>query len=256
MFSLTGRVLYQARIHPQHPVQDLEDSQVAELHRFLRDVPLKACEVNADSALFPANWLFKWRWGKGGKKKKKAASSSNGEVKIEQPAFLALVSQAASFSTDVKPDGSPATITFVTVGGRTSAVVTELQKMPSKKAAAAKRKREATDGSDTETDEPPKQRRPRPKVKRKTVRVKKVCGDRTIFLLIPGIVSQCAQFPQRRGGASCQAYDPDTRPQTYGLEPRRPAHYHTLPYSHNAVDACGGERCFPSDSPLPPLPRR
>jgi hypothetical protein len=29
-----------------------------------------------------------------------------------------------------QPDGTPATITFVTVGGRTSAVVAELQKMP------------------------------------------------------------------------------------------------------------------------------
>lgn len=141
----------------------------------LGDVPMKACEVNADSALFPTNWLFKWRWGKGAKKKKKAVSSTNGDVKVEQPAFLALVGNIVTIVTDVEPDGSPATITFVTVGGRTSAVVTELQKMPSKKAAAAKRKRNATDASDTETDEPPKQRRPRPKVKRKVVRVKKVC---------------------------------------------------------------------------------
>ncbi|EKC99646.1 hypothetical protein A1Q2_06065 [Trichosporon asahii var. asahii CBS 8904] len=158
-----------------HPIQDLEEAQVVELHRLLRDVPMKACEVNADSALFPTNWLFKWRWGKGAKKKKKAVSSTNGDVKVEQPAFLALVGNIVTIVTDVEPDGSPATITFVTVGGRTSAVVTELQKMPSKKAAAAKRKRNATDASDTETDEPPKQRRPRPKVKRKVVRVKKVC---------------------------------------------------------------------------------
>lgn len=176
MFSLTDRVLYQAHIHPQHPVQDLEDAQVAELHRLLRDIPLKACEVNADSALFPTNWLFKWRWSKGGRKKKKATSSTNGDgdVKVERPAFLALVRSSLWILADVQPDGTPATITFVTVGGRTSAVVAELQKMPSKKAAAPKRKREVTDGSDTETDEPPKQRRPRPKVKRKIVRVKKV----------------------------------------------------------------------------------
>lgn len=146
---------------------------MAELHRLLRDVPLKACEVNADSSLFPPNWLFKWRWGKGGKKKKKATTAGNGDIKVEQPAFLALVREDILTAADIQPDGSPATITFVTVGGRTSAVVTELQKIPSKK-TATKRKRDASEGSDTETDEPPKQRRSRPKVNRKIIRVKKV----------------------------------------------------------------------------------
>lgn len=88
---LTSRVLYQARIHPQHPVQDLDETQVADLHRYLREVPLKACEVNADSKQFPSNWLFKHRWGKGKKKRRKAAASTEGNTKAKPAAFLALV---------------------------------------------------------------------------------------------------------------------------------------------------------------------
>jgi len=62
-----------------------------------------ATSVNADDSLFPENWLFKHRWGKG--KKKKAQH------------ILSL------------PSGDPATIKWVTVGGRTSAYVVELQKL-------------------------------------------------------------------------------------------------------------------------------
>lgn len=70
----------------------MSESEVAELHRHLRDIPLRAIEVNADSELFPDNWLFRWRWDKGrkaGKAKKKAVKDEE-DVK---PAleFLALV---------------------------------------------------------------------------------------------------------------------------------------------------------------------
>lgn len=43
--------------------------QLADLHRLLREVPLKAIEVNADSSMFPDDWLFQHRWDKGKKKK-------------------------------------------------------------------------------------------------------------------------------------------------------------------------------------------
>ncbi|KAI1797500.1 Formamidopyrimidine-DNA glycosylase N-terminal domain-containing protein [Ganoderma leucocontextum] len=60
-----------------------------------------AVAVNADDSKFPEEWLFRHRWGKGKKEK----------------------------HTLKLPDGKPATIKWITVGGRTSAYVAELQKL-------------------------------------------------------------------------------------------------------------------------------
>ncbi|WOO80739.1 Formamidopyrimidine-DNA glycosylase [Vanrija pseudolonga] len=164
---VADEVLYQARIHPMCPVNLLTDHDVSELHRLLREIPVKAIEVNADSEQFPEDWLFRWRWDKGKKPKAKKAKGESQDaeeedVKPKGIEFLAL------------PDGSKATISFVTVGGRTSAVVNELQKLPSsggsakangsnatpKKPKAAAKKRpvdsDLSDLSDTEVDEPAK----------------------------------------------------------------------------------------------------
>ena len=78
------------------PVPALTDTDLAELHRLLREIPLKAIEVNADSALFPPNWLFSWRWDKGKKKpkqkKKRAGEEDQGEEDTPNGVkFLALV---------------------------------------------------------------------------------------------------------------------------------------------------------------------
>ena len=79
-----------------------------DLHHQLRNVAVTAVGVNADSMLFPEDWLFRWRWSKGkkqpaGPKKKnkgKSDKASEGEgggeeggedVKPKDRAFLALV---------------------------------------------------------------------------------------------------------------------------------------------------------------------
>ncbi|OCF45132.1 formamidopyrimidine-DNA glycosylase [Kwoniella heveanensis CBS 569] len=133
---VADEVLYQARIHPSCPVNHLSEQNIKDLHHQLRAVPLKAVEVNADSRKFPEDWLFRWRWGKGVKQKR--GSDKENDRKKEQQQQLA-ASDGEEEEEDVKPkgkdflalpDGSPATITFVEVGGRTTAVVTELQKMP------------------------------------------------------------------------------------------------------------------------------
>lgn len=46
------------------------------------------------------------------------------------PHILNSVSTQNGYADAAQPDGSPATITFIEVGGRTTAVVSELQKMP------------------------------------------------------------------------------------------------------------------------------
>ncbi|OMP88113.1 Formamidopyrimidine-DNA glycosylase [Diplodia seriata] len=89
-------VLYQAKIHPEQYSNTFSDAQIKQLHDALMYVCDLACETLAESDKFPEDWLMKHRWGKG---KKDANKLPNG-----------------------------AKITFLKVGGRTSAVVPSVQK--------------------------------------------------------------------------------------------------------------------------------
>lgn len=93
----SDEILYHARIHPEQYSNTLSGDQVKELHDAIHYVCSTSTGVLADSEKFPEHWLFKHRWGKG---------------KKNQPAVL--------------PNGDK--ITFLTVGGRTSAVVPAVQR--------------------------------------------------------------------------------------------------------------------------------
>ncbi|OGE48246.1 hypothetical protein PENARI_c031G04599 [Penicillium arizonense] len=146
-------ILYHAKIHPEQYSNTLNDDQIKELHSSIHYVCSTSIGVLADSEKFPEHWLFKHRWGKG---------------KKNQPAAL--------------PNGDK--ITFLTVGGRTSAVVAAVQK---KTGAVAKEVDEdATNGTpaisgrkravpkteeDSETEEAPKaKKRGSPKQKQAIVK--------------------------------------------------------------------------------------
>ncbi|OAX43592.1 AtMMH-1 [Rhizopogon vinicolor AM-OR11-026] len=103
---LADEILYQAKVHPEQRCNTLHETQVDALHREVADVCRIAVEANADVDKYPSHWLFKHRWGKG----KKAQS-----MKL--------------------PLGEPATIKWITVGGRTSAYVAEVQCIPYKQSA-------------------------------------------------------------------------------------------------------------------------
>lgn len=75
----------------------MTDKQIEQLHASIDYVCTTSVGVLADSEQFPENWLFKHRWGKG---------------KKNQPSVL--------------PNGNK--IVFLTVGGRTSAVVPSVQR--------------------------------------------------------------------------------------------------------------------------------
>ncbi|OSD05801.1 AtMMH-1 [Trametes coccinea BRFM310] len=94
-------ILYHARVHPEERCNVLTDEQLDALYKQISTVCRTAVSVNADDSKFPDDWLFKHRWGKGKKEK----------------------------HTLKLPDGKPATIKWITVGGRTSAYVAELQKL-------------------------------------------------------------------------------------------------------------------------------
>ncbi|KAK6905408.1 formamidopyrimidine-DNA glycosylase [Kwoniella mangroviensis CBS 8507] len=123
---VADEVLYQARIHPSCPVNHLSPQNIKDLHYQIRAVPLKAVEVNAESRQFPEDWLFRWRWSKG----KKQFKGKNKAEEIDEEGEEAEEIKPAGKDYLALPNGKPATITFIEVGGRTTAVVEELQKMP------------------------------------------------------------------------------------------------------------------------------
>ena len=100
-------IMYDAKIHPEQYSNTLSSSQINQLHKSLHYVCGLAVETKADSSLFPEEWLFKHRWGKGKKDSKNQL-----------------------------PNG--AKIVFMTVGGRTSAVVPSVQKKTGKVAGDVK----------------------------------------------------------------------------------------------------------------------
>lgn len=58
----TDEVLYQSGIHPEQRANSLEMEEMANLHRKIIEVCQHAVELNANSSLFPKDWLFGHRW--------------------------------------------------------------------------------------------------------------------------------------------------------------------------------------------------
>ncbi|KAL6156015.1 hypothetical protein ACJQWK_05061 [Exserohilum turcicum] len=114
-------VMYQAKLHPEQYSNTFTDEQVKRLHDAIMYVCDTAVEANGDSDSFPENWLMKHRWGKG---KKEGSKLPTGEK-----------------------------ITFLKVGGRTSAIVPSIQK---KTAAVAGDVSDDAEGGDNEEDTKPK----------------------------------------------------------------------------------------------------
>ena len=94
---VADEVLYQAAIHPETAANALTAADYGRLHDALADVLTTAVAANGDADAFPRNWLFHARWGKG----KPAATTADGRA-----------------------------IVYLTVGGRTSAVVPAVQGKP------------------------------------------------------------------------------------------------------------------------------
>lgn len=131
-------ILFQAAIHPAQRASTLSVSQLLELHKQITTVVNTAVAVNADHKLFPKNWLFKYRWGKG---------------RRNEPATFTL------------PDGTLATVIHQTVGGRTSAIVESVQKLLGEVASDAE-EGSVVAGSEEEVEEKKPSKRTR-KVKAK-----------------------------------------------------------------------------------------
>lgn len=94
---LSDEILYHAKIHPEQYSNTLNEEQIKSLHSAMEYICSTSVDLLGDSEKFPEDWLFRHRWGKG--KKNQSSVLPNGEK-----------------------------ITFLTVGGRTSAIVPAIQK--------------------------------------------------------------------------------------------------------------------------------
>ncbi|KAG9039928.1 hypothetical protein FRB95_004400 [Tulasnella sp. JGI-2019a] len=110
---VADEILFQARIHPEQRASTLDDAEILLMHEKTVSICQTAVDVHADSSKFPTDWLFPHRWGKGKKEK-------------TTPLIL--------------PDGEAAKIKWLTVGGRTSAFVEQVQKLSKSAAGSAKTK--------------------------------------------------------------------------------------------------------------------
>ncbi|CAE6421580.1 unnamed protein product [Rhizoctonia solani] len=117
---VADEILFQSRIHPEQRASTLSETQLQAMYNHTKSVCEIAVGVNADSSQFPEDWLFKYRWGKGEKNK-----------------------------TDmILPNGEKAKLKWLTVGGRTSALVEQLQKMPAGGRDKSKKAHAGQDGED------------------------------------------------------------------------------------------------------------
>ncbi|KAJ9103600.1 hypothetical protein QFC20_004756 [Naganishia adeliensis] len=125
---VADEILHLARVHPAAPAGMLADAQVETVWKSMKDVVNIAVEANADHSKFPKHWLFSWRWSKGKKDKNRKTKDDAGGMLLVG-SFQASIHQWFSRLVE-QPDGSPATLKFITVGGRTSAYIEELQVLP------------------------------------------------------------------------------------------------------------------------------
>ncbi|KAL8799439.1 MAG: hypothetical protein Q9182_005883 [Xanthomendoza sp. 2 TL-2023] len=138
-------LLYDAKIHPEQYSNTLSPGQMKQLHRSIHYVCSTAVELLAESDRFPKEWLFKHRWAKG---------------KKDAPQRL--------------PNGEK--IKFVTVGGRTSAIIPSVQKKTGEVAADVKGQ-DSDENENEDEDEDEDERKPNP-AKRKAKKIEDGNEDR------------------------------------------------------------------------------
>lgn len=130
-FLQSDEILYHAAIHPETNTRALSTAQITRLYSSLHEVTSLVVRTHADPEEFPDTWLFRHRWGKG---------------KKDSPNMLL----------------NGAKISFITVGGRTTAVVASVQK-----------KTEVSAGPEEASDEPKKSAEGDPDVEEETTKAKK-----------------------------------------------------------------------------------
>ncbi|XP_024529867.1 formamidopyrimidine-DNA glycosylase isoform X4 [Selaginella moellendorffii] len=150
---IADEVLYQSRIHPEQPASTLTAIDCERLRGAIKEVVMTAVDVDADLERFPRDWLFHHRWGKKPGSVLETAISVEGDSSHYPDDWIYQHREKKSGAT---VNGKK--IEFITVGGRTSAYVPELQKydgVPKKKTPSRKKsiKGKVDDENEVEEEE-------------------------------------------------------------------------------------------------------
>ncbi|KAL6568033.1 hypothetical protein OROHE_003717 [Orobanche hederae] len=142
-----------ARIHPLQIASSVSKESCATLLKCINEVTNIAVRVDADSLLFPVEWLFHFRWGKkSGRVIEKAMEV--GADSSQFPNNWIFPSREKNKNGKAFVDGKK--IEFINAGGRTTAYVPELQKLTGNQAvkgAAATTSKRATAGKENSDDD-------------------------------------------------------------------------------------------------------
>lgn len=122
---LADEILYQAGIHPDTVVSRLNEKGVESLRTSMQYVLQTAISLQAQSELFPKNWLFHYRWSKG-KTKNTDTVAEFGTKNIFSCSIVYCGITGLEIRLFISVLGHR--IVFETVAGRTSAIVPSVQK--------------------------------------------------------------------------------------------------------------------------------
>lgn len=226
-------VLFQARIHPERYCDSLSEGGMRRVYDAVRDVCVTAVDVLGESDKFPKNWLFKHRWGKGGKET--GTKGPNGER-----------------------------LAFITVGGRTSCYAPDLQKKggdgeetPTKKETkmAAAAKAAQANREETETKAASKAKKTSSDVVEKTAVINPTSRKRKVKEELEAADEKEATPPpspkKKRGRESGRSAAPADRPSANGTARTPKTNGTSQPASKSA-----GRPTLKSAASMPDLGRR
>eukprot|EP01083_Nonionella_stella_P084864 235010_1 len=107
---IADEVCYQSGVHPGVYCHTLHHVQIKRIYESLQSITKYAVSVDADYDQFPSNWLFHYRWNKGKKAKRKQKDDDDRKD-----------------YTPLHTDCFGNEIVYEQIGGRTTAIVLELQ---------------------------------------------------------------------------------------------------------------------------------
>ena len=129
---ISDEICYQSGIIPNILCCELDKKQLKVVYNNIITIIKYAVSVNADYHQFPSNWLFHYRWnkGKGSNRKRKGKTKGKGKGKNRNKSKNKNKNDSDSDSDDIDDEGGmneDSFLRYITVGGRTTAVVDCMQ---------------------------------------------------------------------------------------------------------------------------------
>ncbi|KAK0742309.1 formamidopyrimidine-DNA glycosylase lyase mutM [Apiosordaria backusii] len=248
---VADEVLFQSRLHPEQVCNSFTDDQVKTLFEVIRYVCQTAVDKLGDSHQFPSDWLFKHRWGKGGK----ATSLPNGEPLT----FLTVGGRTSCFAPGLQKKTGQIT------EGAKEVAADDIQKPPTKSKRAAKKEEDEPAKStsrkrkaEEDTNSPFFDEKPQPKTRRGRTAIKAENDDNkdNVIKAEDEPAPPTKKFTNRRGKAVKTEADDDEFFKQDGTVPDKPKPRARRGTTAAAVKAEKGTKDDPVEVDAMPTSRR